>query len=185
MYSTKGIRFRRGLKHCRNRMPVVDYLTEVELWCITSNKCAIVEKNCPDYNQMRRWWSHLKCAEIKWKGVDVECKMVYMMNNIFTTRTTMGVFRVSSDEWFYTQSILFCVRWGIRIGPIRRQGDHFVRHLHILRQFRANVIWIVTFWLQCHISIFIAIIKLKNILPLVRGLVRRFRIAPVSKCTSP
>ena len=39
-----------------------------------------------------------------------------------------------------------------------------------------NVIWIVTFWLQCHISIFIAIIKLKNILPLVRGLVAGFEL---------
>ena len=27
-----------------------------------------------------------------------------------------------------------------------------MRHLHMLRQFRANIIWIVTFWLQCHIS---------------------------------
>ena len=48
----------------------------------------------------------------------------------------------------------------------------------MLRQFRTNVIWIVTFWLQCHISIFLAIIKLKNILPLVRGPVRRFRNVP-------
>ena len=39
-----------------------------------------------------------------------------------------------------------------------------MRHLHMLRQFRANVIWIVTFWLQCHISIFIAIIKLNIVL---------------------
>ena len=54
----------------------------------------------------------------------------------------------------------------------------------MLRQFRANVIWIDTFWLQCHISIFLTIIKLKNILPLVQGPVRRFRIAPVSKCAS-
>ena len=37
-----------------------------------------------------------------------------------------------------------------------------MRHLHMLRQFRANVIWIATFWLQCHINIFIAIIKLET-----------------------
>ena len=37
-----------------------------------------------------------------------------------------------------------------------------MRHLHMLRKFHANIIWIVTFWLQCHISIFIAIIKLKT-----------------------
>ena len=57
---------------------------------------------------------------------------------------------------------MFFVRWGIRSWPIRRQGGHFVCHLHMLRQFRANVIWIVTFWLHCHISIFIAIKKLKT-----------------------
>ena len=56
-----------------------------------------------------------------------------------------GVFSVSSDEELSTQNILFCVRCGIRIGPIRRLDGHFVRHLHMLRQFRANVIWIVTF----------------------------------------
>ena len=63
----------------------------------------------------------------------------------------------------------------MRHKELTSQDGHFVRHLHMLRQFRANVIWIVTFWLQCHISIFIAIIKLNNILPLVRGPVRRFR----------
>ena len=67
----------------------------------------------------------------------------------------------------------------------QKTGRPFCAPLALLRQFRANVIWIVTFWLQCHISIFIAIIKLKNILSLVRGPVRRFRIAPVSKCASP
>ena len=29
-------------------MPVADCMTQVELWCITLNKCTIVEKDCPD-----------------------------------------------------------------------------------------------------------------------------------------
>ena len=123
--------------------------------------------------------------------VDGSAKLVYLSDlgspwhrQYLKVLGTKGVFGVSSDEGHYTQNILFCVRWGTRSWPIRRHGGHFVRHLHMLRQFRTNVIWIVTFWFQGHISIFIAIIKLKNILPLVQGPVRRFRIAPVSKCAS-
>ena len=52
-----------------------------------------------------------------------------------------------------------------------------MRHLHILRQFRVNVIWIVTFWLQCHISILLAIIKFNNITIILPG-----PVSPISNC---
>ena len=45
--STEGIQFRQGLQHCQSWMPVVDYMTQVELWCIISLKCALVEKDRP------------------------------------------------------------------------------------------------------------------------------------------
>ena len=66
----------------------------------------------------------------------------------------------------------------------RKTGRPFCAPLAHVAPVSCECLWIVTFWLQCHISIFLAIIKFKNILPLVRGPVHWFRIAPVSKCAS-
>ena len=59
-------------------MPVVDYMTQVELWCIMSFKCALVKKDRPVSRLIWEWRNQLRCVELKWKGVDSACKMVYL-----------------------------------------------------------------------------------------------------------
>ena len=57
-------------------MPAVDYMTQVKLWCVLSNKCALVHNGCPDSNPMKWWRNQLRYAEIKWKSADSACKKV-------------------------------------------------------------------------------------------------------------
>ena len=52
-------------------------MTQVKLWCVLSNKCALVHNGCPDSNPMKRWRNQLRYAEIKWKSADSSCKKVY------------------------------------------------------------------------------------------------------------
>ena len=59
-------------------MPVVDYMTQVELWC-TSFKCALDEEDRPVSRLIWGWRNQLRCAELKWKGVDSACKIVYIL----------------------------------------------------------------------------------------------------------
>ena len=83
----QGIRFRQGplfdnnrqrnsisagsstLQHCQNWTSVVDWMTQVELWCIMSFKCALVEKDRPVSKLRWGWRNHMRCGEMKWKGV--------------------------------------------------------------------------------------------------------------------
>ena len=80
---TKCIRFWQSLQHCRNWIPVLDYMNPVEVWFISmSYKCAIVEKDCSGSKTMRGWRNKLRCAEIKWQSVDSTCKMMYLSKHI-------------------------------------------------------------------------------------------------------
>ena len=51
-------------------------MTQVKLWCVLSNKCALVHNGCPDSNPMKWWRNQLRYAEIKWKSADSACKKV-------------------------------------------------------------------------------------------------------------
>ena len=42
-------------------------MTQVELWFITSFKCALDEKDRPDSGLIWGWRNQLRCAELKWK----------------------------------------------------------------------------------------------------------------------
>ena len=60
-------------------MPVVDYMTQGELWCIMSFKCALVEKKTPPRFQtkIRVTKSNAMCRN-QMKGVDSAYEMVYV-----------------------------------------------------------------------------------------------------------
>ena len=51
--STTGIQLWQCWRSCRNWMPSVDYMTQVKLWCVLPNKCALVHNGCPDSNPMK------------------------------------------------------------------------------------------------------------------------------------
>ena len=53
IYSTKGIQFRRRWRPCQSRMPSVNCMTLIKLWCIWSHKRTIVDNDCPDSKPMR------------------------------------------------------------------------------------------------------------------------------------
>ena len=62
----------------KNRMPFVDYMTQVKLWCVLSQKRALVHNGCPDSKPVKGWRNQLRYAEIKLKSVDSACKKVFI-----------------------------------------------------------------------------------------------------------
>ena len=76
-------------------------MTQVELWCTTSFKCALVEKDRPVSRLIWGWRNPKRCAELKWKGVDSACKMVYYDHRINWTGwlVTWRLMCISLNNW--------------------------------------------------------------------------------------
>ena len=69
-------------------------MTQVELWCTTSFKCALVEKDRPVSRLIWGWRNQLRCVKLKWKGVDSACKMVYYVSRPVDVATAVSPCRL-------------------------------------------------------------------------------------------
>ena len=89
-------------------MPFVDYMTQVKLWCVLSQKRAPVHNGCPDSKPMKGWRIQLRYAKIKWKSVDSTCKKVYIRGQWRSNNIT-----ISHKCLLETTIILLTLLWSV------------------------------------------------------------------------